>query len=317
MVELYGKGAIPDSLDSKDYKYEQIMGVGVPFDWNAGWEIPHQLKMESQNGSLSCVGQSWAKYAEELEMVENKNFTDLSAKDIYQRIFAPQGGAEIRLGGKLVVNLGVNTEEDVPSYENGIPPSETYMRKFIGGDEEALIYKSKSYASVVPSSIDHIAQVIRDNLGCVSGFNGDNAGWATAFIKPPLKTEWGHAVYLIGAQLINGKKYIKFQNSWGRGWGEGGYGYFDESYLSNIFSLWTLIDQANPKTMLKLKIDSLKNQYLVDEETKIALTIANEEQLIEFTNHYKKFGTAELFSPVGYLIVHGATGRMLKEFFNL
>lgn len=321
-IEQFGKGAIPDSMDERDYKYSELAGVTTPFNWQEGFDIERKmdwfLKVESQNGSLSCVGQSWAKYAEVLEMIENKNFTDLSAKDIYQRIFGPKGGAEIRLGGKLLTALGVNTELDVPSYMDGKPPTEAYMREFMAGDSEALVYKAKSYASVIPFSIDSIAQVIRDNNGCVSGFNGDNVGWSSAFVKPPVKIEWGHAVYLVGAKLINGKKYIKFINSWGTGWGEKGFGYFGEEYLSNMFSLWTLIDQINPnnKKML-IKIDKDNNQYLIDEETRIGFSIANEQALAEITGHYKKFGDPVLFDPTGYLIIRGATAFQWKNFLNL
>ncbi len=275
-IEQFGKGALRDSIDPKDYKYEEIMGAGEPFDWDMGYEIPYSLKVEHQGKSLSCVGQSWAYYAEELEQIESIKLTDLSAKDIYQRIFMPQGGAEIRRGASVIKNFGLNTEKDVPSYELEMPPSELFMRTFKSGDEEALNYIAKSYASVLPGSIDHIAQVIRDNSGCVSGFNGDNEGWATAFVKPPISAKWGHAVYLVGAELINGKKYIKFINSWGTGWGENGYGYFDESYLSNMFSLWTLIDQINPNNKKMEYVKSIMNEeYLVDKTLMIKLNIGD------------------------------------------
>lgn len=323
-IDNFGKGAIHDSQDVRDFKYSELMAAGEPFDWTAGFDIEQaidtKLKVSSQDGSSSCVGQSWAKYAEVLEIAENKNFTDLSAKDVYQRIFNPTyGGAEIRLGAKLLTNLGVNTELDVPSYEDGNPPSETYMRTFQAGDpNEALIYSAKSYASVIPTSIDHIACVIRDNSGCVSGFNGDNEGWATAFVKPPISVKWGHAVYLGRAKMINGKKMIGFINSWGAGWGDNGWGWFDESYLSNIFSLWTLVDRINPinKTM-KLGIDSNNNQYLIDEETRIALSIADEKALAEIMAHYKKFAPAVKFDPLGYLVFKGATSLQWKNFLNL
>jgi len=288
-IKQFGRGALRDTPDARDFQYQKICRAPLPFDWKKGvdieWEIGDKLKIENQNGSSSCVGQAWAKYAEVLEMIENDNFIDLSAKDIYQRIYAPQGGAEIRLGGKCLVSLGVNKEIDVSSYENGNPPSENFMRTFTGGNpEQARVFSAKSYATVPASSIDYIACIIRDNLGCVSGFNGDNAGWGGAFVKPPKTVEWGHAVYFTGAKLINGKKYIKFINSWSDKWGDNGFGYFAEDYLSNMFSLWTLVDNNNlifnPKKMTNTKL--IKN----GEEIAFYLPATNAEALKAMSKNY-------------------------------
>ena len=249
-------GARPDPVDFRDFDYERLQEVilgAPPVDWDKGYIVPEVegIKVEDQNGSLSCVGQGWSKYAEVLEKVENKNFTDLSAKYIYSQIFIPPtGGSYVRDGAKLVVNQGVGLEAQLPSY----PATEADMRRVEDITdpirEAAKTYKAKSYASIWhKNNIDTFAQAIQQNLGVITGVYGHNSGWGMAYVKPPTEGgAWGHAFYCVGFVMVEGKKYIKFLNSWGTNWGESGYGYLGEDYFttSNVFSAWTLVDLPNP-----------------------------------------------------------------------
>src|SRR3990167_7140198 len=130
-------GAYPDRFDSRDYPYdEESLGaaVEIPIPWEEEFHVEqklnHVFKVENQGASQSCVGQSWQKYAEILNFIETGIETDLSAKFIYSQIYLlPDGGAYIRDGMKVVVDQGVTTEELLPSYKNGEPPDEAYMRR--------------------------------------------------------------------------------------------------------------------------------------------------------------------------------------------
>ncbi len=276
--ENFGKGAIRQlNPDPRNYLIEAMKPIGamVPFDWNKGFSVEEKagnLRIENQNGSSSCVAQAWQGYQEVLEAIEGVN-VNLSAKDIYSRIFQPEGGAYIMDGAKLLVNRGVVLEASNPSYQNGNPPTESFMRELIASsDAEATIYGSKSYATTNNNnSLEWIAQIIKDNNGAVSGFTGSNEGWQTADVRPPKdgETLWGHAVYLMGACMRNGRQAIKFKNSWGTGWGENGYGYFYVEYLPQLFDLWTLVDkpnQPNNTTMYKLiKRQNDEDVYYINE----------------------------------------------------
>jgi len=283
-------GAYPDIFDSRDYIYENICAGAEPIDWNISFEL-EPLKVENQNGSGSCVGQAWAKYLEELERKENNTFTDLSARFIYSQIYLPSGGAYIRNGGKLAVEQGCPTESILPSY----PATEEAMRISIDITEEirdnAFFYKSKAYASIEhKDNIDIVAQAIKQNHGVVTGVQGENSGWKVAWVTPPKDGgDWGHAIYLVGYGMINGKKYIKFINSWSDGWGDKGYGYLSEDYFTsgNVFALWTLVDQPNTAdetNMLRIIGDrSSKKQYIKGKDN-VLRWIFNEALLIELHN---------------------------------
>lgn len=266
-MDNYGTGAVPDKIDERDYKYEMPFGA-APLPTNYQIQID---KIENQDGSLSCVGQSWAYYLQVLEKTENGTFTDLSAKSIYSQIFVPTGGAQIRDGAKLAVNFGVNKENTVPSYINGVPPSEDFMRQTDWLSEatkaEAQVYESKEYRTIEHGgNINIIKQAILDNHGVVSGFMVSMEGWATGDVRPPQAGEAlsGHAVYFYGWE---GDK-ILFANSWGENWGHGGIGKINPSYWSNpgwTFSLWTLIDKENTMYKLISEIGS-EDVFYVDNE---------------------------------------------------
>jgi len=322
-IKDLGKGAVPDPPDNRDYYFEKVFGE-AEFDWKKGYdverEIGEKLKVENQNGSSSCVAQAFSKYAEVLEVVENRKFTDLSARDIYSRIYLPTGGAYLRAGARLMVKRGVLTEKTCPSYERGKPPKEPFMREKVEGkDKEAMVYASKAYYTTWhKSNFDMIARLIETGHGAVTGVSGTNSGWKTGNVKPPKAGEktWGHAIFLGKAALKNGRKKLGFLNSWSSRWGENGWGWLGEEYSKFIFSIWTLIDKPNVTSMLKLKIDKNNDQYLVDEKTEIAFSIADEKELEVIRQHHN-FGKPEVFDPTGYLVLHGSTAKRLKEFFNL
>jgi len=77
-----------------------------------------------------------------------------------------------------------------------------------------------------------------------------------------------------------------------------------------------IVKQNKSEDMLKLKIDKNKDQYLVDEKTKIAFTIADEKELETIKKHYK-FDNPEPFDPLGYLVLHGGTEKRWREFLNI
>ena len=272
-------GAIPDIPDIRDYSYEQIFGaVSLPEEYDIIKEVGG-LSIKNQGTSQSCVGQSWSYYTEILERIENKNETNLSAKDIYSQIFIePNGGASIRDGATLLQKSGVTLEILLSSYNNGNPPDENWMRDrsmvTLETINKALVYRAKSYATIWhKEDIEIIKQAIFQNHGVITGVYGDNPGWQNKIVLPPINYVWGHAILLVGWRKVDGVEMLKFINSWGTNWGEGGFGFLHPSYLSqagNMFNLWTLVDMPNylkPQFMFKLikKSQDAKEVFAVTE----------------------------------------------------
>jgi len=276
-----GKGAFRDRPDARDYPLRDVCGA-VLIDWDTGYDVEKalgvNLKVEHQNGSLSCVAQAWTKYTEVLDLVETGRMPDHSAKSIYEQIYLPEGGAYLRDGAQAIVKGGVALESWIPSYDsNGNPPLEEFMRKQTITPElrkKMKVYQAKEYRSIGSADVDLIAWAIQNSYGAVTAADGDNAGWVDGIIKNPVKREWGHAFYFTAFGKDGHGRFLKFINSWGTKWGFNGWGiiYVDEFNISqHLYGAWTLIDKPNvqvlPDPKLMALLNKKKNKIFFNAET--------------------------------------------------
>jgi len=122
-------------------------------------------------------------------------------------------------------------------------------------------YRIGGYAKITPVTFDSLKRAIYEYGAVLAGFIGDNKGWNNAIINPPTTSnQWGHAVTLISFD----KKYIKFQNSWGKDWGDKGYGYFDKNYLP--FQAFVVLTDLpnNWKELLTGTLEKPKHEFKTD-----------------------------------------------------
>ena len=276
---VYGTGALRDPLDLRDFRYEGIAAAGEPVDWGKGFDVEKDINItipfKNQDGSGSCVGQGWAYYGAVLNAAEVGYYDEQSAKAIYSQIQLglPEGGAYIRDGAKLFVDWGSVSESKVPSYINGSPPTETFMKEKLWKipeiDKLAKVFQAKEYRTFnAAQNIEIFAQAIRDNHGVVGGVEGTNNGtWNTAEPKPPTeKPAWGHCLFFgkFGTDSLG--KFIASPNSWNLkikddlhsdGWQK-----FREDWFSSIhmFNPWTLIDKSNQVVISETALN-IMNKY--------------------------------------------------------
>jgi len=254
----FGTGLKPQPGDKRDY--EEPLGA-APFDWSKGYDIEHEMSqafskafkipVHNQDGSSSCVAQAWTTYGSIKNYFETGKWVKASARDMYSNIWIGFGGAYLRDGGKRYIKSGVLPEHELPSYDNGNPPSETFMRKKARKskmlDNLRQVLQGKEYRLVSLNTIDDFAKAIAVNGGVVFGVNGENNGtWASTYPKIPDKYTWRHAIYGGKVVMRNGKKYIGILNSWGMV-GEEGWQYLGEEWFTsrNVFDGWALSDQPN------------------------------------------------------------------------
>lgn len=256
----FNPGGIADRIDNRDFLWGEVGFGAEPFDWSTEFDIEKKLGFvippKDQGPSFSCGGQAWSYLAGILEAVQEKKYTERSAKYVYSQVYAPGGGSRGRDCAQIFVNQGVARETSLSSYENSGDPTEAFMER--SGDivdsmrQDALSDKSFSYTQTIPSpvasNIDNVAQAIRDNNGVILGLDGENNGtWGTAFPLPPVNTEWRHWIYAGKAKMINGTKYIGLLNSWGNV-GENGWQWIHEPYFTSghVWSGWTHVLNLNP-----------------------------------------------------------------------
>ncbi len=262
----FNPGGLPDKADPRDYEWPEIAAGLPPFDWNAGYDIEQvlgrTLPVKSQNGSGSCGGQAWSQYAGVLGAILTGEFKEKSAKYIYAQTFVqPNGGSGGRDNCNVLIKQGCCDESALSSYENGKPPSESYMERYQDVSEpdreNAKFDRALAYANV-PVAIDAVAQAMSANHGAILLIRGSNNGsWGTSTPKPPVDTDpyiWSHWIYCGKARLINGQKTISFINSWGPEVGESGWQTLTEAYFAAqlsgygqaIWSCWTHVINTHP-----------------------------------------------------------------------
>lgn len=251
----FGYGWLPDVPDFRDYKYRATFGGEVPFwrkaapclarrrfpdvvDLTEGQLGPFWPEVYNQGALGSCVAQSVvaaAFFTSGLlgEPLENRNLSRLMLYGEARGWVPEDTGAYIREAFKAIARVGVCQEENWPYnparyrerpgpelYEEGAPWTDvTYAR--LSGLDDMLDCLSSAQPRPFVLGIS-----CYDSFGAVSRAN--------PVVPMPRRGEslrGGHAILAVGYDQRN--KWLKIRNSWGTGWGIGGYAYLPFEYASN------------------------------------------------------------------------------------
>ncbi|WP_341466129.1 C1 family peptidase [Bacillus cereus] len=176
----------------------------------------------------------------------------------------PQGrGTNILSAMKVLSNKGV-CEETFWPYEgcNPCEPNCDIGAPKEGADQNAQQYKINAYAQ-----LDDIITMKRSlvvNGPFVIGIPVHENWWnqevlSTGKIPMPNGSQHvgGHALCVVGYN--DETQMFKFKNSWGRNWGENGYGYLPYEYMSLQWSeAWSITDLIeNPRSLIEAKEEIL------------------------------------------------------------
>lgn len=259
-IKNFGKGAIktPKIIRDNHFRLARLAAIPPPIiDWSIPYSVENSfvLKQRNQNGSLSCTAQATSYYCEALEKIEHNKDENYSARFVYSQTYLPGGGTYIWKAMAIPLKIGAAQAESVPDKDS----AETTMTDKSQNAFAQIEARADKYAVIPRSNIDQMAQIVKDYSGFITGFDGKNDmfssdGTANMFTGP---SEWGHAVYVCAYETRNGRKCLKFKNSWSSNWGSGGYGYFPEEFVNSglMFDCYTYADLADldPMTILTLK----------------------------------------------------------------
>jgi len=211
-------GLIESPKDRRDISLEWMQPKIELRELPKEYIIPYKLKILYQNGHPACVGFSSAVMKSEKERRE-QNAVDFDGLWIYKKCKEIDNysgnGTFFRVGMKVLQKVGAK-------------PLNTL-------ETEASKFKIGSYMRVNNLSFDGLKSAIYQNGVILAGFHGDKEGWRTAYLKPPKRATFGHAVALIGWN----KDYIIGQNSFGESWGDKGLFYLPKNYLP--FEAWAIL----------------------------------------------------------------------------
>lgn len=252
-----------DPDDDRDFKMSTDMrklSVSLAVD-----HTPKMTAIKDQKNLGSCVGfaitalKEWQEQTEHEEEVadgkrdhrKGKEY-DLSESWVYwnsKKIdpWPNEEGTSIRYAMKVLNRLGVPTEKAWPYDDTviGDPASWAPMVAkwaWIGNYwrvDNLQELKVALQTTPVPIGIACFREIF------YVGSNG-----IIPYPNDPSNIYGGHAVCAVGYD--DERRLVKFKNSWGKGWGENGYGYIDYDYINDyLWDAWSCSDVNVTRDMLK------------------------------------------------------------------
>jgi C1A family cysteine protease len=253
MATKHSLGWVPDVPDHRDQLYAAPLAhlQSLPKSVDLRPKAPHEIYDQGQLGS--CTGNAIAAAIEFDLMKQNvpKVFTPSRLFIYYnERVMehstSSDAGAQIRDGVKSVSKLGAPAETLWPYSDKN--PGPFLEKPPAGVYSEAIKHKVTSYQRVA-RSLPQIRGCLASGYPFVFGFSVYESFESEEVAKTgdaplPGPTEQllgGHAVLAVGYD--DGAQRVTVRNSWGSGWGKGGYftlpyAYLLDSNLSDDF--WTI-----------------------------------------------------------------------------
>src|SRR5579871_1552969 len=232
----HGLGWIRDDLDTRDLLFAARPEIALNLP--PAVDLRPKMPPVVDQGQLgSCTGNAWAGAFDYERGRQGLPFITPSRLFIYynERVIegtvAADSGAQIRDGIKTLATQGVCPESEWPYVISQFavqPPTKDFT--------DALGDMVAQYMSV-PLNAQQMMGALAQGLAIVIGFTvypGYEQVGADGMIPTPRHGEkplGGHANVVVGYDTA--RQVWITRNSWGTGWGDGGYAYFPMAYLTN------------------------------------------------------------------------------------
>ena len=239
----------PEEERAKDYEFREIVASASPVVWTeksqSSWR---KFPIFNQNGSNSCVAQTLAKLLGVMYWLANGVYIHFSATHIYQRRSnSPTPG----MGGVDAFNIArksVTLEELAPSQNMTDAQMDAAQiaeyKKKVGE-----IFKLGNFIILPVRDIETVASVIQTTGKAVMiWFYFKIDEWTT---QPTMKYPTldavapdtiRHSITGVDYALVNGKKAIIADDSWGTSYGAAGQRVLDEDFFKerNFFAAYPM-----------------------------------------------------------------------------
>ena len=237
-------GCLPDTRtnEEKAKDWHKELATGISLSWiEKNFDEVSRFPVRDQDGSGSCVSQTLALILGIENFLEEGRFVEFSAKDIYTRRSNKDTMGMMGVEAlEIVRKYGCTLEALIPSQKQNEVEMNSIDRK-ISDEEIAKIFKIKDYYQL-PFILYQIATIMES--GRKNGVAKPLMVW---FMFP--RKEWTaipelsksnydivhHSVTAIDYGILNGKKGLFIQDSWGlHNSTEGGLRFISEDYLKRM-----------------------------------------------------------------------------------
>lgn len=220
----------------KDVKFKEVVASANPVNWTEKNPSTYRkFPIFNQDGSGSCVAQTEAKELGIMRQLKDGNYVHFSATDIYQRRSNKPNGGMGAADVRQIAKEGVTLEILVPSQNMGDAQMDNasvapYMH------EVGKVFAITDSINLTAGNIEEIASVIQTTgKGVMVWFYFAIDEWTERPVVkyPTLTIETGlrHSVTAVDFTLVNGKKCLIIEDSWGTSYGLAGQRIIDEDFL--------------------------------------------------------------------------------------
>jgi len=258
-----------DPEDARDFKIKLIKPQLLDESAKLGApnKVDHTLDMSpvKDQGQLgSCVGfavsamkecQEKKEHEEELAKGKRgrKKVYDYSEAWVYwnsKKIdpWPNEEGTSIRYALKVLQKIGVPTEKGWPYKDVGDIGEPERWAKMVA--RWALIESYYRIGNLIDLKLALVNGPVPIGVPCFYEIFFVGSDGIVPYPASPDDVYGGHAVCVVGYD--NDAQRIKFKNSWGKNWGENGYGYLSYKYINDfLWDAWAAKDLSVTREMLK------------------------------------------------------------------
>jgi hypothetical protein len=219
-----------------DYKFHELVAAAAPVTWTekpqSTWR---RFPIFNQDGSGSCVAQTRAKELGIMRWLKDGVYVHFSATDIYQRRTNKPASGMGAVDAGNIVRSGVTLEVLVPS-QNMSDGAMDEVRIEDYKRQVGAVFAVPNYVEDPTGDIDVVASIIQQTgKGVMVWFYFKIDEWTEKpFIKyPDLNVVTGerHSVCAVDFTLVDGKKYLIIEDSWGTSFGVAGQRLISEEFF--------------------------------------------------------------------------------------
>lgn len=228
----------PDEAKLKDFKQKEVVASAAPVTWvEKNPQSWRKFPIFNQDGSGSCVAQSEAKELGIMRWLKDHVYVHFSATHIYQqRSNKPQTGMQAWDARNIIRHNGATLEVLTPSQNMTDAQMDGALveqyKKDVG-----RVFAVPNALDVVQKNIEQVASTIQaTGKGCMVWFYFKIDEWTErpSVKYPTLDLNAGdtlrHSVCAVDYCLVNGKKSLIVEDSWGTSFGMAGQRVIDENF---------------------------------------------------------------------------------------
>lgn len=254
--EIIYNGALIDNrplaAKQNDFSYDEFLGFGV-YEWK---EKPRdtwrKYPIRNQNGSGMCGAFAGCKALGINNFYENGKFVNLNTAFVYNLRSNSTSGMWLYELLSIMKNHGAPLDESLSS--DNLTDEQSKKITFTESQKkEALKFRAKSFHTFSPN-IDKVAELVDSKITPILLVRCAYREWTDEPTYDPTVKEYvdysvNHFVPVTEVTLIDGKKRVIIEDSWGQQYGNKGERKLTEEFFKKrVYSVGYVVDLINKDT---------------------------------------------------------------------